>query len=181
MTKPSYQWRITSAAGANLPHCPRPRRPPLPPPRLFPSLAPPARATPTQLHRSSLRHPPTFPLPSPVPSTLLHQRLRPPRPTCIASTTWSTTSSATTPRSASRWRGSGSRAATPSWCTGRSPGFIRRPHTCSQGCISRWLGCLGRSAAGRLRRGRSIASWEVRSRWGTGAGMMGARRKAART
>ena len=180
MTKPSYQWKITSAAGANLPHRPHPRRPPLPP-RLFPSLAPPARATPTRLRRSSLPHPPTFPWPSPDPSTPLHQKLTLPRPTCIASTTWSTTSSATTPRSVSRRRGSGRRAATPSWCTGRSPGFIRRPHTCSQGCTSRLSGCLGRSAAGRLRRGRSTASWEVRLRWGMGAGMMGARRKAVRT
>lgn len=168
MTKPSSQWTTTSVAGVNLPHRP-PRLPHLLPPRLFPSLAPPFRATPTPLH---LHH---------SPSTLLHPRLTPPRLTSIATTTLSTTSSTTAPRSANRWRGSGSKGATPSWCTGRSLGCTRHPRTCSRGCTSRLLACSGRSAAGHLKRGQSTVSWEVLSRSGMGADMTGAGRKVVCT
>lgn len=178
MTKPSSQWKTISPVGANRPHPPRLPRPPLPP-RLFPSLTPPFKATPTHLLRSSLPLPPTFP-PSPGASTPLHQRLTLPRLTCIATTTLSTTSSATILRSVSRWRGNGSRAVTPSWCTGRSPECTRRPHMCSRACTSRLSGCLGQSATGHLKQGESIVSWEVHSRLGTGADMTGAGKKAAR-
>lgn len=150
MKNPSSQWKITSAAGARA--CP-----PFPP-HLFP-------LTPFLLHlpHNSRHCPPTFP----GSFSPLHPRLRPPRPTSIATMTLSTTSSITVLKSVSRRWGSGSMAVTPSLYTGPSPGCIRYPS----------LGCPGRSAAGHLKQGRSTVSWEVHSKWGTVVGLKGAGRK----